>query len=291
MARVTKTTTALATKDTKFPPQGSHRITKTLSDLCVLCSFIVVCFVATAGAQPLPPQLTQPVNDFAGVVDAANAARMDDVIRSLQRASGDVVVVATVDTFKPYGDLREYAVKMFENHGRGIGEKGRDNGLLILLAVEDRQVWVEVGYDLEEFITDGYAGETSRKVMVPEFRRGAYGPGLLAGVSRIAGRIAERRNVTLQGAPPPMEGSEEEVGLGAGGVVFLVILLILLNMIGRTRRRRRSWGGSTWSGWNSGVGPFGGGGFGGGFGGFGGGGGCGGFGGGRSGGGGGGGSW
>jgi uncharacterized protein len=266
----TTDTKTLATHGTTIRPQRSPR---------VLCGLIFALVVAApvAGAQPLPPQLTQPVNDFAGVVDAASAARMDELIRSLQRASGDVVVVATVDTFKPYGDIREYAVKMFENHGRGIGQKGRDNGLLILLAVEDRQVWVEVGYDLEEFITDGYAGETSRKVMVPEFRRGAYGPGLLAGVSRIAGRIAERRDVTLQGAPPPMDGAEEEVGLGAGGVVFLIILLILVNIIGRTRRRRRYWGGSPWSGWNSGVGPFGGGSDT--------------FGGGRSGGGGGGGSW
>ena len=259
----------------------------------VLCGFIFVVLVAGAGAQPLPPQLTQPVNDFAGVVDAESAARMDELIRSLQRASGDVVVVATVKTFMPYGDIREYAVKMFENHGRGIGQKGRDNGLLILLAVEDRQVWVEVGYDLEEFITDGYAGETSRKVMVPEFRSGAYGAGLLAGVSRIAGRIAERRNVTLQGAPPPASGNEDEVGPGAGGIVFLIILLIILNIIGRTRGRRRVRGGTPGGGGDRGGGPFGGGfgrgGFGGGFGGFGGG--FGGFGGGRSGGGGGGGSW
>jgi uncharacterized protein len=252
----------------------------------------------SAAAQELPPQLTQPVNDFAGVVDSNSASQIDSLIRSLQQASGDVVVVATVDTFQPYGDIREYATKMFENHGRGLGEKGKDNGLLVLLAVKDRQVWVEVGYDLEEFITDGFAGELSRKVMVPEFRRGAYGAGLLAGVSRIASRIAERRNVTLQGAPPPASPRhEDEVGFGASGVLVFIVLIILLNLIGRTRRRRRRfWGGPPWSGWNSGVGPFGGGsfgggGFGGGFGGFGGGGGFGGFGGGRSGGGGGGGSW
>ena len=250
-------------------------------------------------AQPLPPELTAPVNDFAHVVDADSAAKMDELIRSLQRASADVVVVATVDTFQPYGDIREYAVKMFENRGRGIGQKGKDNGLLILLAVKDRQVWVEVGYDLEEFITDGYAGELSRKVMVPEFRNGDYGAGLLAGVTRIASRIAERRNVTLQGAPPPREdNNEDEVGFSGSGIIVLIVILILLNMIGRSRRRRRFWGGPPWSGWSSGVGPFGGGGFGrgggfgGGFGGFGGGGGgFGGFGGGRSGGGGGGGSW
>ena len=89
------------------------------------------------------------------------------MIRALQAATGDVVVVATVPTIEPYGDIREYAVKLFENHGRGIGEKGKDNGLLILLALKERQVWVEVGYDLEQWITDGFAGETSRDVMAP----------------------------------------------------------------------------------------------------------------------------
>ena len=263
-----------------------------------LLGLLVAGFVVSTSAQELPPQLTQPVNDFARVIDPESAAAMDTMIRALMQASGDVVVVATVDTFQPYGDIREYAVKMFENHGRGIGRKGKDNGLLILLAVKDRQVWVEVGYDLEEFITDGFAGELSRKAMVPHFRRGAYGPGVLAGLSAIVGRIAERRNVTLQGVPPPTDqGNGDDAGLGASAIVFLVILFILLNIIGRTRRRRRFWGGPPWGGWSSGVGPFGGtggGGFGGGFGGFGGGGGgggFGGFGGGRSGGGGGGGSW
>jgi uncharacterized protein len=262
--------------------------------LALVCVSVFVPFVVQG--QPPTPELTKPVNDFANVVDAESAAKMDELIRSLQRASGDVVVVATIDTFMPYGDIREYATKMFENGGRGIGQKGKDNGLLILLAVKDRQVRVEVGYDLEEFITDGYAGELSRKVMVPEFRNGNYGAGLLAGASRIAARIAERRNVTLEGVPPPEENHDDEVGFSVTGMFVLFAILILLNMIGRTRRRRRFWGGPPWSGWNSGVGPFGGGfggrggGFGGGFGGFGGGG-FGGFGGGRSGGGGGGGSW
>ena len=248
--------------------------------------------ISAAHAQDLPPELTRPVNDFAGVIDSESEAAMDALIRSLQQASGDVVVVAAIDTFAPYGDIREYAVKMFENRGRGIGEKGRDNGLLVLLAVKDRKVQVEVGYDLEEFITDGFAGETSRDYMAPDFRRGEYGPGLLAGVSRIIGRIAERRNVTLQGIPPAVARERRDEG-GFPIPIVIFILFILINAIaGRTRRRRRRWwGGGPWSGWNSGVGPFGGG-FGGGLGGGGGfGGGFGGFGGGRSGGGGGGASW
>jgi uncharacterized protein len=245
-------------------------------------------FAGPARAQD-PPQLTQPVNDFAGVVDAASAAEMEMLIRSLQQASGDVVVVATVKTFKPYADIREYAVRMFENGGRGIGQRGRDNGLLVVLAVDDRQVWVEVGYDLEEFITDGFAGETSRQYMAPEFRQGNYGAGLLAGTSRLIDRIAERRNVTLQGVR--REPVARDTGAGGNLLFALFVLFIVINaLVGRTRRRRfrRGWGGPPM--WTSGVGPFGGG-FGGSRGGGGFGGGFGGFGGGRSGGGGGGASW
>ena len=259
----------------------------------------VILAATTARAQEPPPELTRPVNDFANVIDASSEAAMESLIRSLLQASGDVVVVATVDTFEPYADIREYAVEMFENRGRGIGAKGKDNGALVLLAVKNRQVWIEVGYDLEQYITDGFAGETSRRYMVPEFRRGEYGRGLLTGVSRVAGRIAEGRNVALQGVRPARR-RELQPGTAAGGallvVLFIGIIALqaiagLLRFGGRRRFRRRGWGG-----WHSGVGPFGTGGFrhggfGGGFGGGGFGGGFGGFGGGRSGGGGGGASW
>jgi len=259
----------------------------------VLCACIVT---AAAGgrAQELPPELTAPVNDFANVIDASSEQAMTSLIRSLQQASGDVVVVATVDTVQPYGDIREYAVKMFENRGRGIGQKGKDNGLLILLAVRDRQVWIEVGYDLEQFITDGFAGETSRQYMVPEFRRGDFGAGLLAGTSRVIARIAEARNVTLQGVRPARRRDmPPDAGSMRSVIVTLIVFFIVMRLVGRAlgfggrrRFRRGRWGGYH-GGWHSGVGPFGSGGFGsGGFGG-----GFGGFGGGRSGGGGGGASW
>ena len=243
------------------------------------------------------PELTQPVNDFAGVIDSASAAAIDRVSRQLKAATGDVVVVATVKTVEPYGDIREYANKLFENHGRGIGDKGKDNGVLVLLALDQRKVWVEVGYALEQWITDGFAGETSRLSMVPEFRQGRYGAGLRAGVERIVGRIAEGRGVAIQGVAPPRAPAHD------GGpthpftttVIIFIAIMIISRIAGGPRRSYNQWGGGPWSGWSSGVGPFGGGWRGGGFGGGGGGGGFGGgfggFGGGSSGGGGGGASW
>ena len=254
-----------------------------------------------ASAQdPLPPALTAPVNDFAKVIDAASRRELERRITALQRSTGDVVIVATVPTFQPYADIKEYAVKMFENHGKGIGERSKDNGLLLVVAVEDRKVSIEVGYGLEPYVTDGFSGDTIRESIRPAFRQGQYGAGLVAGTTRIINRIAEARNVTLQDVPPtPAPAVERRSSGGRNFPVSLIVLIVLIILMSRGRRRRRRWGGGGWSGWNSGVGPFGGGfggtggGFGGGFGGFGGGGGggFGGFGGGRSGGGGASGGW
>ena len=164
----------------------------------------VVAMALPAQAQPPPPALTGPVNDFANVIDGASKRALEEMILSLERASGDAIVVATVDTYKPdYADLKEYAVKMFENRGRGIGQKGKDNGLLVVVAVRDREVRIEVGYELEQFVTDGFAGQVSRLDMVPAFRQGQYGEGLVAGVSRLVDRIAEGRGVQLSDRPGP----------------------------------------------------------------------------------------
>ena len=258
----------------------------------VLCVLIVGAAPAIVRAAAMPA-LTQPVNDFAGIIDPSHAATMDRAIRALQAKTGDTVIVATIPSFEPEADIRDYAVKLFENGGRGIGDKGKNNGILVLLALKERRVWIEVGYDLEEIVTDGYSGETSRQVMVPFFKQGDYGGGLEAGVMRLIGRIAEARQVTLDGVPRPEPTDVGRHQITMNEVIGLIVLVIfiirILNAMGGGGRG--GWGRrSTWSGWSSGVGPFGGGGFGGGWGSSGGGG-FGGFGGGRSGGGGGGASW
>lgn len=236
--------------------------------------------VAIASAADLP-ELTAPVNDFAHVIDAKSAEGIERLSRALKEASGDVVVVATVPTIEGYGDIREYATKLFENHGKGIGEKGKNNGLLILLALKERRVWIEVGYDLEEFITDRFAGETSRQYMVPEFRNGGYGQGLLVGTARVVGRIAKARGVTLKDVQLPQGDEDAPVNFPVWIPVLIFIAILIISRIGGgPGAGMLLWGLGPWSRWSSGVGSFGGGrgggwgggGFGGGFGGFGGGG-------------------
>ena len=246
--------------------------------------------VVVLAAQAVP-SLTKPVNDFANVIDPASAAELERRIRALHAASGDSVVVATVDSYEPHGSIEDYAVRLFER--AGIGDKEKDTGVLVVLAMKERAVRIEVGYGLEEFVTDSFSGETIRTVMLPAFREKQFGRGLLDGVTRIIARIAERRGINIDALPPPpapARGPEE--GLPIFGLIGLFVLLYVISRASRHGGPRGpGFGGrrrSTWSGWHGGIGGFGGGGFGGGFGGFGGGGGggFGGFGGGMSGGGG-----
>ena len=255
----------------------------------------VVLWASLAAAQTLP-RLTAPVNDVAGVVDARSADEMDTRIRALLAASGDTVVVATVDTIEPYGSIEEYAARLFEQSG--IGDRERDRGVLVVMAAQERRVRIEVGYGLEDIITDGFAGDVIRTEMLPAFRSGEYGPGLLSGVTAIIRRIAAHRGATVEGLPAAPTRPVYE-GPSAFQIVLIVLVLLALASIGSTRgggpgvrRRGRHWHGGV-GGFGGGFGGFGGGFSGGGFGGFGGGrsGGFGGFGGGRSGGGGASGGW
>jgi uncharacterized protein len=254
--------------------------------LAFLLALLLPLTTSTAVAQSLP-KLTQPVNDFAHVIDAATAAELDRRIRSLDRdtPTHDAVVVVTVQSIAPYGSVEDYALKLFE--AAGIGKKGQNNGALVVLSTGDRKVRVEVGYDLEEYITDAFSGDVIRQQMLPPFRTGDYSAGLLAGTTRIINRIAQGRGVTLADVPAvaQVEDQPAKHRLPIAPIVFIILILVLSRLNRRGGSRFRGPGGPWWFGGPFGGGGFGGGGFGGG--GFGGGGGgFGGFGGGMSGGGG-----
>lgn len=258
---------------------------RALIAIVLVCAWL--CATPLAHAQPLPA-LTAPVNDFARVVDAPSAAALDARIRALRDASGDTIVVATVDSIAPYGSIEEYAVRLFEQ--AGIGDRESDRGLLVLLAVSERRVRIEVGYGLEDAVPDGFAGDVIRRQLLPAFRNGDYGPGLLAGVTTLAQRIADVRGVTLAGVPPAPAAPERH-GPSAWQIILVIIVIVAIANLGAgggsgslRRRRGGRWHGGV-GGFGGGFGGFGGGGFGGGGGGFGG------FGGGGSGGGGASGGW
>jgi uncharacterized protein len=151
---------------------------------------------------PPPPELTATVNDFAGVLDAAAKTALEDLSARLRTATGDVLIVATVKTRRPFASIDAYAAEMFKNRGRGIGERARDNGLLLVLAVEDREVRIEVGLGLETFVPDSFAAQIVGETMIPMFKKGDLGGGLLAGARRLAQRLADARGKPFGLASP-----------------------------------------------------------------------------------------
>jgi uncharacterized protein len=239
------------------------------------------------------------VTDLAQVINPATRNKIEMLGTELQQKTGAQIAVVTVNSLE--GQTREdYAADLYKH--LGIGAKGKDNGVLILIAPEDRQYKIEVGYGLEPVINDARAGDVGRD-MVPDLRKGDYSAAALVGATGAAQFIAADAGVQLTGVPqrsarPPTKEAPWWLAWVIFGGIFLIIRA--LSRAGRGGGRGSGGGGGMgsalpWMLLGSGMGRGGswGGGFGGSSGGWGGGGGggFGGFGGGSSGGGGAGGSW
>jgi len=134
------------------------------------------------------------VNDFVGVLTAAEQARLEAISRELHAKTTAALVVAVVQTHAPFS-LEDYATQLFRHWG--IGEKGKDQGVLILLAMQERLLRIEVGYGMEEAVTDARAGQI-RDLMLPHFTQGNFARGLETGMRAAAVVMASKYNVTLE---------------------------------------------------------------------------------------------
>jgi uncharacterized protein len=207
-------------------------MSRRLPALALAALTLIVVTPSAARAQTASlPALTLPVNDLANVIDARSAQEMDRRIRALQAATGDAVIVATVPTFAPYGSIEQFAVKLYEH--AGIGTKEKDNGALILVAVNDRRARIEVGYGLEGTLTDGFCGDVIRTAMLPAFRQNNYGEGLLEAVTQVINRVAAERGVTLSDVPAPQAPRGSRSQGGSGGLRTIIMIIVILILIGR----------------------------------------------------------
>jgi len=238
--------------------------------LWALALLVLVAAPLRADDVRLPP-LRGYVTDEAGVLSAAERARLTSVIEGLRARTGAEIAVVTVPTTAPLDDF-SYAMKLAD--AWKPGNEKTDTGVVFLVATQDRKLRVLVGYGLEGILPDGLVGEIQDREIVPEFRAGRVGAGIVRGVEALAKRIES--GLSGQEQPPPARAK--------GGVpawmVLLVILVVVAMMLYEARSddarglRGRRWrrGPVIWPGGFGGGGNFDGfGGGGGGFGGFGGG--------------------
>ncbi len=235
----------------------------------------------------IPPPVGH-VNDFAGVMDEASRAKLESFLVQVQQKTGAELAVMTVKN-TGVDDPMSYKVKVFERWK--LGKKGEDNGLLLLVAIEQTTAKFETGYGLEGTLPDGLESRIYREIMRPYFKNGDYAGGITQGMLACSAKIAEEKGVKLEWDGSELrydDTSPRSRGMSPRTAAFLIFaIVVLLSFLRRSGGSGYRGGGGWWIGPMLGGGGRWGGGFGGGFGG--GGGGFGGFGGGSSGGGGGGG--
>lgn len=189
------------------------------------------------------------VSDFAGVVDAASRQQLEQYCANLEKATGVQVALVTLPNVA--GEpVDQVANDLFRKWG--VGHKGKDDGILLLLAIQDRRSRLEIGYGLEPTITDGMAGDVLRS-MRPYLREGRYGDALLEATNEIGTRIAKARNVSIETPPPqpaqrrPHEGAVPFTVLVGGIILFFLLSAILGG------RKRRNYPGSGMGGFLPGL--------------------------------------
>jgi len=255
----------------------------------LILSVATMLLATLAAARLAVPNLPTPqeyVDDLANVITPEHKHALNGILQELEQKTGAQYIILTVQTTGGI-PIEEFSIELAHNRWK-LGQKDKDNGLLFTLAVKDREYRFEVGYGLEGVITDRFAGQVGRDVLVPYLKKGQYSQGLYEANLRIVQRIAQEAGVQLTGMPNlparptasnnPVHG-QRLVGPCCGFLILLFLFMMLFGGLGGGRRGR---GGSWWFfllpfllnrsggyGRSRPYGPFGGGygGFGGGFGG------------------------
>ncbi len=229
--------------------------------------FLFFCSIVNAQGLPVPQRY---VEDRAGIIAEAVENRLNGYLQELEQKTGAQMVVLTINTT---GDIpiETYAIELATKWK--LGQKGKDNGVLVVIAKDDRAYRVEVGYGLEGTLPDGFCGTVGRTFFIPNFRKGQFSEGIFQGVAVMVHKIAEENNVKITGMPN-MSSLRKKMAGRQNPHLSLLILFAVLPFLARflfhTRGRRSWWGGPPII-YGGPRGGFGSGGFGGGFGSFGGG--------------------
>jgi len=244
------------------------------SVVLTVCALFLCAGAAVAAGEPSYPARPQGyVSDYAGVLDETTRAKISSLADELERKTGAQLAVVTVKSTAPE-TIEGYAVALFERWG--IGRKGKDNGVLLLVALNERKLRIETGYGIEGMLPDALCDRIIREIMVPYFKRAQYSEGIYSGASAIAYVIAKEHNVAITGISAAGAGAMPRRQTPAQALLRFIFTLIIFSfflsmrmglfgliLLGSGRRRGGYWYGGGYGG-NSG-------GFGGGFGGFGGG--------------------
>ena len=191
------------------------------------------------GAEVIPPPPPRHFNDYAGVIDPAVATSLDQKLAAFEKETSNQLVVAMYARMQSDSSIEDYTVRVAEKWG--VGQKQRDNGIVLFVFTQDRQMYIQVGYGLEGALPDALAKNIIETQITPRFRQGDYAGGLSAGIDAI---MAATRG-EYKAMPVPRRDSRGGGPSVNWFFIALVILIILVNIFQRSgpstysRRGRR----------------------------------------------------
>ena len=170
------------------------------------------------------PYLAGRVTDLAGMIDEATEARIVEKLASLESATGAQVAVLTIDSLE--GEpLEDFSIRVVETWK--LGREEQDDGVLLLVAKNDRKMRIEVGYGAEGRLTDAQSGRILNNVVSPAFRSGRFSEGIEGGVEAIVGALEGRQLEAMPLAADGGDGEYSDLGLGPRFLIFLFFLAII----------------------------------------------------------------
>lgn len=253
-----------------------------MSSLRLILVLWLLAFAAPGIAQQFP-ELSGRVVDQANLLTPQQEAELTGKLEALEKASSRQLVVVTVPDLQGY-PIEDYGYQLGRHWG--IGQSEANNGTILLVAPTERKVRIEVGYGLEPILTDALSNRFIDQIIIPRFRAGDMGGGIVAGADAIIQQLQAPPEQAEQRALEAARERQQQAKSGSSGSIFplifwgIVLAFILFSMVGSRRRfgryRGRRYGGSAWpiilwtvaneidrGSRGRGSGPWGGGGFGG----------------------------
>jgi uncharacterized protein len=201
-----------------------NRIARSFAQAFAAALLAFALAAGAAQAAPSFPALTGRVVDGAGILSQGAQDKLTALLAEHETQTGNQVVVVTVKSLQDY-DVQDYGVQL--GRAWGIGQKGKNNGVVVVVAPNEHKVGIETGYGMEGDLTDAQSKLIIENAMLPFFKKGDYDSGVLAGTVQVLQALGGKPT-GIESIPQP----ESRSG-GHGGIPIFVIIIILWVVFGR----------------------------------------------------------
>src|SRR2546421_11782500 len=187
----------------------------------LVAGFFALLATKSQAAEVIPPKPDRYFNDYAGVVSKSTALRFNEELARFERETSDQVVIAIFPKMQSDSDIADYTQRVAQ--AWGVGQKERRNGVVLFIFVQDRKMFIQVGYGLEGALPDATAFDITERHIKPLFRAGNYEAGLATGIDLICKAILGE----YKGSGKTVAGGDSG-GRDSGNLPFFIFFLLVI---------------------------------------------------------------